>query len=147
MTISCKECGNAGVIKNGFMLGKQRYRCKKCGYNFTEGDKRVKYDATKKNLVVRMYLNNCGFRRISEILEVPFATVFKWIKNAGKIVDAMVAEIKDEETKIEILELDELYTYIKKNREEIKKLGKRAANTPEFGLLWIGTDLKMLRLR
>jgi hypothetical protein len=129
------------------MLSKQRYQCQKCAHNFTEGDKRVKYDATKKNLVVRMYLNNCGFRRIAEILELPFSTVFKWIKNAGKIVETMIAERKDSETEIEILEMDELYTYIKKNRERIKKPEKGLENIPEFGLLWIGTDLKLLRLR
>ena len=54
---------------------------------------------------------------------------------------------KNEEfDKIDILEMDELFTYIKKNQEQIKKQGKGSVNIPEYGLLWIGTDLKLLRL-
>jgi hypothetical protein len=58
-----------------------------------------------------MYLNNCGFRRISEILNIPLATCFTWIKKAGQIVDEIVKERKEEIEKIEILEMDELYTF------------------------------------
>lgn len=94
-----------------------------------------------------MYLNNCGFRRISEILEVPLSTIFSWIKKAGQIVDEMVKDRKEKVEKIEILEMDELFTFVKKSLEKTKKPGNTATHTPEFGLLWIGTDLKILRLK
>jgi len=94
-----------------------------------------------------MYLNNCGFRRISEILQVPLTTVFSWIKIAGKIVDEMVKERRETVDKIEILEMDELWTFVKKNRNEIEKQEKPLENISEYGLLWIGTDLKILHLR
>ena len=32
----CKRCGSEEHTKNGFMRGKQRYRCKACGLNFTD---------------------------------------------------------------------------------------------------------------
>jgi transposase-like protein len=73
-----------------------------------------KYSNKVRNLAVRMYLNNCGFRRIAEILKVPLATVFYWIKNAGKIVDEQVKNREVDAKKIEILEMDKLFTYIKK---------------------------------
>lgn len=94
-----------------------------------------------------MYLNNCGFRRIAEILNIPLATCFMWIKRAGRIVDEMVRERKEEPQDIEILEMDELFTFIKKSLEETGKQGNTHIRTPEFGLLWIGTDLKLLRLK
>jgi transposase-like protein len=151
MSILCKKCGNSGFVKNGMMKGKQRYRCKKCGYNFTEGDKRERSDKIKKQLVVKMYLNNCGFRRISEILDLPLATVFYWIKKAGQIVDEMVREKKESDAQnmsdIEILEMDELYTYVKKNQEKTGKQGRGRASIPEYGLLLIGSDLRLLRLQ
>jgi hypothetical protein len=54
---------------------------------------------------------------------------------------------QQEQTDIEILELDELYTYVKKSQDDAKRRAKGSANIPEFGLLWIGTDSKLLRLR
>ena len=134
----CKVCSNGMIIKNGFVRGMQRYRCKECGENFVLGDKRLetKYTSETKNLVVKMYLNNCGFRRIAAILEIPLATVFSWIKRAGEIVDQMVKDRKHEKESIEVLEMDELYTYITK--KSVKH---------EYGLLLIGTDSKMLRLK
>lgn len=66
-------------------------------------------------MAVKMYLNNCGFRRVSAILDVPLSTIFSWIKKAGKIVDEIVKNRNHEKETIEILEMDELYTYIKKS--------------------------------
>jgi len=128
------------------MKTKQRYKCKTCGHNYTIGDKRTAHAEDKKRLVVRMYLNNCGIRRIAHIIETPLSTVFSWIKKAGKIVEVMVKERKDNEEKIEILEMDELYTYIKKSQKEIRRLGRQKENTLGYGLLWIGIDLKLFRL-
>ena len=136
--LSCKFCSSSAIVKNGFVRGMQRYRCKECLENFIIGDKRAetKYKPEIKNLVIRMYLNNCGFRRIAAILEIPLTTVFSWIRRAGKLVDEMVKNQKHERESIEVLEMDELYTYIK------KKSAKH-----EYGLLSIGTDSRMLRLK
>ena len=147
MSISCSNCSSQNYVKNGFVREQQRYKCRDCLHNFIYGDARSKYDNETRNLVVRMYLNNCGFRRISHILGIALATCFNWIKNAGRIVDGMIKKRKKQTEDIEILEMDELYTFIKKNREETKKLGSSVTHTPEFGLLWIGTDLKLLRLK
>ncbi len=147
MLIPCPKCHSKYYVKNGFVRKQQRYKCKDCLCSFIHGDARNKYDNKTRNLVVRMYLNNCGFRRISEILNIPLATCFMWIKKAGRIVDEMVMERKEEPQDIEILEMDELFTFIKKSLEEIRKQENIGIHTPEFGLLWIGTDLKLLRLK
>jgi len=118
MSQLCKACQFQESIKSGFVRGKQRYKCKGCGYYFTIKDGRNKYDNTIRSLVVRMYLNNCGFRRISHILNIPLTTCFSWIKKAGQIVDAMVKERKNDVEDIEILEMDELYTFIKKTSKK-----------------------------
>jgi transposase-like protein len=148
MSIKCKFCSGLKIVKNGFVRNSQRYKCGSCGKNFIKGDKRENefYSNQTRNMVIRMYLNNCGIRRIAHILKLPLSTTFGWIKKAGKIVDEMVKNKNEEFDKIEILEMDELFTYIKKNQEQIKKQGKELENIPEYGLLWIGTDLKLLRL-
>ena len=33
----CPKCGKKEKVKNGFMKGKQRYKCKCCGCNYTGG--------------------------------------------------------------------------------------------------------------
>jgi len=147
MSIECKKCGDSCVVKNGVVRDKPRFLCKGCGYNFTQGDGRTEYPAITKQMAVRMYLNNCGFRRIAEILDIPLTTVFVWIQRAGQIVDEMVKQRQEEKGDIEILEMDELYTYVKKSQERAKKQVKESANIPAFGLLLIGTEAKMLRLR
>ena len=35
-TLVCKRCQSEAFVKNGFVRGYQRYRCKACGYNFTD---------------------------------------------------------------------------------------------------------------
>ena len=58
-------------------------------------------------MAVTLYLEGCGFRRIARILSEMFEkhfcyqTVILWIKKEAK-------------KEIQILEMDELYTYIKK---------------------------------
>jgi hypothetical protein len=59
----------------------------------------------------------------------------------------MVKTRQERVGEIEILEMDELFTFVKKSLEETKKLENSAARIPEIGLLWIGTDLKLLRLK
>ena len=149
MSIKCKFCSSLKIIKSGFVRGSQRFKCRSCGKNFIEGDKRENdsYSKEMRNMVIRMYLNNCGIRRIAHILKLPLSTTFGWIRKAGKIVDEMVKSKNEEFEKIDILEMDELFTYVKKNQEQIKRQGKGSENIPEYGLLWIGTDLKLLRLR
>jgi len=147
MSINCPNCKSDKHVKNGFVRGKQRYKCKDCDCNFTLIDKRRKHTDEIRNIAVRMYLNNCGFRRISKILQVPLSTCFIWIKNAGKIVDEIVKSREETIDSIEILEMDELYTYIKKNLEKIRRQENSATHIPEFGLLWIGTEMKLLRLK
>ena len=36
MGLRCKRCGAEEHVKNGFMKGLQRHRCKGCGLNFTD---------------------------------------------------------------------------------------------------------------
>lgn len=46
-----------------------------------------------------------------------------WIKKAGRIVDERVKERKEKPKDIEILEMDELFTFIKKATKEHENKG------------------------
>ena len=147
----CKHCGNAGFVKNGFMSGKQRYKCKKCSKTFTAGDKRERYDDAKRFKVMRMYLEGVGIRSIERLEDVSNVLVIQWIRKFSKLIKRKLfeaAENIDVKKDISVMEIDELVTWIKKNREEIKKQKNSSVeNTPSYGLLLIGKDLKLLTLR
>jgi len=132
----CKFCLSDNYVKNGFVRGKQRYKCKDCLKNQVFGDERIKYPNYIKQIAVTMYVNNCGIRRIGSILQVPFQYVSNWILDAGQKVEQMMQDKPKESRNISILEMDELYTYVKKRQTK-----------SEFGLLLIGTEMKLLRIK
>jgi hypothetical protein len=61
-----------------------------------------------------------------------------WIRQIAHLVKKQLEEVKIEENarNISILEVDELFTYCKKNSEKYT-----------YGLLLIGTEIKLLALR
>ncbi len=58
-------------------------------------------------MALALYLEGLGFRAIGRVLKVSYVTVFGWIKEYGK----KAAELQSEDA-IEVVELDELHTYI-----------------------------------
>jgi hypothetical protein len=54
-----------------------------------------------------MYLEGLGFRSIGRILKISYGTAYKWIKEWGEKVS-----LPKSEDPIEIVELDEMHTYI-----------------------------------
>lgn len=132
---SCKYCEGRLLVKNGTVRGLQRYRCNGCGRNQVCGDKRVRYDNRTRYLALSMYLNSAGFRSIGRVLGVPFQLVHHWVRKAGEMVEEEAARRSNPSREIAILEMDELYTYIQKN-----------SGKSEYGLLWIGTEMRLLRI-
>ena len=131
----CKFCEGRKIVKSGVIRVCQRYLCKSCGKNQVMGDKRVKYGNKEKAMAMAMYLNNMGFRAIGRVMKIPFQIIHSWIRKAGELVEKEVGDQLQDSREIPILEMDELYTYIQ------KKSGKY-----EYGLLLIGTEMKLLRI-
>ena len=82
----CKKCGSEKAGKNGIVAGKQRYRCKECGYNFREGDKRTNEKViAKKALCILLYAMAKGsFRMMGRILGIDHTLVYRWIRAFGE---------------------------------------------------------------
>ncbi len=66
-------------VKNGFIRGNQRYRCKDCGTNQIIGDKRLKYNNNIRHTALTMYLNSSGIRSIGRMLNISPQLVSQWI--------------------------------------------------------------------
>ncbi len=112
----CKKCSSEEIVKNGLQDGVQRYKCKVCNSVFR--GKASKYSADFKLEAVMMYINSMGIRAIARVKKIHNSVVSVWIKKMGKVVkDAFIEKIEEvQEKDINIVELDELFTYIKKKK-------------------------------
>ena len=82
---NCIKCNSVNTCKNGLVNGgKQRYKCKKCDYNFTTG--RISKPLQLKRFALQLYLEGLGLRSIGRILEVSNVSVLNWIRKFGKQV-------------------------------------------------------------
>src|SRR3954454_4999003 len=84
MGLRCKGCGAEEHVKNGFMRGKQRYRCKACGLNFTDTARPGKALAMKVTAVL-LYVSGLSMNRTAKLLGVSTPTVQAWIEQFAKV--------------------------------------------------------------
>lgn len=137
MKLICKHCGANEYCKAGFSKGKQRYKCTNCGKIFSQGDKRAKYSIDQKLKAIKLYTEGVGLRTIERIEGISTPLLIHWIRKLGKMMKQHLvnAEVPEHAKDIAILEVDELFTFYKKNPKK-----------PIFGLLWTETGIKLLIL-
>lgn len=117
---NCKHCNSEKLVKAGFKDGVQKWRCKECGKYQGLVDNRIKYTEEERKAAICLYLEGNGFRRTARILSELFKknfcyrTIMQWVKKEGQILESQKKTPKEA---IKILEMDELYTYIKKIRK------------------------------
>jgi transposase-like protein len=143
MSVICKKCGSVDHVRNGFVQCAQRYKCKGCGFNFIEGDKRQKYTSADRLKVVKLYLENCGIRSIERLTGIRNSQISKWIEDIAKFVKGEFIKSQNNLKSVqdvEIMEVDELCTYIKKGQ-------RMEENSSLFGLLLIEGQIKLLILK
>ena len=78
MGLRCKGCGSEEQTKNGFMRGKQRYRCKACGLIVTDTPPRG-LPLQVKVMAVLLYVSGLSMNRTAKLLGVSTPSVMHWI--------------------------------------------------------------------
>ncbi len=111
MGLRCKRCGSEEQVKNGLMSGKQRYRCRTCGLNFTDTPPRGMPLAMKVTAVL-LYLSGLSMNRTAKLLGVSTPSVMTWIEQLAKTY----AQKPEPEGRAVVVELDEMWHYLKKSR-------------------------------
>ena len=83
--IECKNCETEYVVKSGFVRGKQRYKCKKCGCFFTVGDERTNEQiATLKALCALFYsMGNTSYSKLGKLFGRDRSLIYRWVKETG----------------------------------------------------------------
>ena len=112
--LACKKCASERFVKNGFVAGKQRYKCKNCKATFREGDNRTDNKIiAKKALCVLLYAMAKGsFRMLGRILNTNHTMVYRWIRQFGEsLPEPTVRE------DIKEMEFDEMWHFIGKKKE------------------------------
>ena len=106
----CKRCGAEEHVRNGLMRGKQRYRCKACGLNFTDTPPRGMPLAMKVTAVL-LYVSGLSMNRTAKLLGVSTPTVMAWIERFAEVH----AQKPEPEGRAVVVELDEMWHYLKKS--------------------------------
>ncbi|MGH8557652.1 MAG: IS1/IS1595 family N-terminal zinc-binding domain-containing protein [Methylococcales bacterium] len=110
-----KHCGGKECVKNGMVYGRQRYRCKACGYNFTNSPRRGKPAAMKALAVLLYAMGNASFCMIARISGVDDVAVLK-----GRI-RAQAEAIPEPQVSgdLWVPTLDEMWHFIQKNKKTL----------------------------
>lgn len=106
----CRKCGSEAFVKNGFMAGAQRYKCKHCGFQFTRETPHGK-PMRDKILALILYLSGLSMNMIGKIVGVSGQSVMRWIK---MFYEKFIND--DIQSKIEEIEIDEMVSYINKKK-------------------------------
>lgn len=110
MGLRCKRCRAGEHVENGFMRGKQRYRCRACGLNFTGTPPRG-LPLAMKAAAVLLYLSGLPMNRTAKLLGVPTPTVMTWIERFAEVF----AQKPAPEGRAVVVELDEMWHFLKKS--------------------------------
>lgn len=134
----CKKCASIEVIKNGFVRGQQRYKCKNCGLNFIIGDKRIKTDsAVKRAFAVILYsLGKASYGFIAKLFGVTRPAVQKWLKK-----EAALLEEPEIPLTINEMEFDEMWHFVGSKKT---KFGSSKRWTVLHGELWHGLSVVVM---
>ncbi|WP_428483389.1 IS1/IS1595 family N-terminal zinc-binding domain-containing protein [Rhodopila sp.] len=128
--LNCKQCGGLDYVKSGTVRGHQRYRCHRCGCNFTDTPLRGKPPAMKALAMLLYGMGNMSFSMIGRLLGVSDVAVLKWVRaEASALPEPEVA------AQVITVEADEMWHFIKKS---LPSCGSGAPMTLIHAALWPG---------
>jgi transposase-like protein len=108
----CPKCRCAEAVKNGTMNGKQRYKCKACGCNYTQSSLR-RIPLERRIHAIKLYLEGVGFRGIERLTGICHNTVILWVRDLSAEIERLRPEMNDT---VATVELDEMWHFIQKKR-------------------------------
>ena len=113
------RCEKEEIWKCGKPRGKQQYQCKECRRKFiTE----LNYSKEFKQKAVEIFYEGNSGRAVGRIMGINKSTVYNWIKKLDEKIQNTdyTEENKIAETKpVEVIEMDELFDYIKEKKTEL----------------------------
>lgn len=106
---TCPKCQSLPIVKAGMIRRKQRYKCKTCGYFFTDPAQHSRgYTPSLKQQALAMALDGNGIRQAARHVGVSHVSVLNWVKQAADSIQTPAIN------KADIIEIDEMWHYVQK---------------------------------
>lgn len=114
----CSRCGSERYIKAGKKGDRQRYECKDCGYHYRV-EWRGRYSKEVRECAIKMVADGMGYRQVERALGVSNVTIIRWVRQYGEsLIKAGKRLLEKQEKTYDIVEIDELCTYISKKKSK-----------------------------
>ncbi|MFH1052385.1 MAG: IS1 family transposase [bacterium] len=141
-TVKCPRCKSNKSIKNGIVKNRQRYHCKDCGYNYTVSKLGKTIDKSYVVMALQLYLEGLGFRAIERFLGISNVTIMNWVRKYGSKFES----IRLDEDETEVIEIDELYSYIQSKKNEFGFGLLSSGKTKKFWISRQGTEVNSMEI-
>jgi transposase-like protein len=106
----CPRCGGTALIKSGHARGKQRWRCKGCGLQFTRTTPRGMPAAIKRE-AVELYCTGLSMNAIAKRFGVAAQSVLRWVRDHA---DEHCPRPEPDGATACVVELDEMWHFVQK---------------------------------
>lgn len=105
--MNCKKCSSSKSVKNGFIRGHQRYKCKDCGCIYTDTPPCGKPVSMKALALILYTIGNASLGMIGRILGVSTVSVLRWVrKEAEKLPEPSVSRAST------VIQIDEMWHFV-----------------------------------
>jgi transposase len=121
---ACPACGGAALIRSGHACGRQRWRCKGCGRQFTRTTPRGKPEATKRE-AVGLYCTGLSLSAAGRRLGVSAQSVMRWVRDHARHHCPKPVPTG----RATVVELDEVWHFVQK-RPPSSGSGRRSSARP-----------------
>ncbi|MCW2241777.1 IS1 family transposase [Azospirillum canadense] len=102
----CPRCGSVRVVKSGHVLGKQRWLCRSCGFQFTRLPD-IPVPEPTKQAAVTLYGHGLSLRAVGKLLGTTGQSVLRWV---CQYVDRHCSKPIPEP--VTVIEIDEMWHYL-----------------------------------
>jgi transposase-like protein len=124
--LACPACGGVVLIRSGHACGRQRWRCKGCGRQFTRTAPRGKPLAMKLE-AVSLYCAGLSLNAIGRRLGVSTQSVMRWVRDHAQAHCSK----PEPQGRALVVELDEMWHFVQK-----KPAGGVRREAQHSGALW-----------
>ena len=104
-------CAGTTLIKSGHACGRQRWRCKGCGQQFTRTTPRGKPAATRRE-AVSLYCTGLSLNVIGKRLGVSAQSVMRWVRDHAR----EHCPKPEPAGRAVVVEIDEMWHFVEKRR-------------------------------
>lgn len=121
---ACPACRGTVLIKSGHACGRQRWRCKGCGRQFTRTEPRGK-PAELKRHAIELYCLGLSMNAVAKRVGVSAQSMLRWVR-----AHAQAHCPKPEpSSRTAVVEIDEMWHFLKKDLKSFGS-GRPTSATP-----------------